>query len=284
MTTTLEAAQQYTAQGWPVFPLRPRSKQPATQHGVKDAGVHAHWLEDWWGARPDLNIAIACGAPGPDVLDIDDPDAVPNLVDAARAAGAMGVRTRRGMQFYFAGTDLPGQGFTWGEMRRAGQYVVAPPSIHPTGERYEWVTPVGQLPLPALPADLLPEPSRPGTGPASRESCAAVPPGEMRDYLKDRAVRFLRAGIWDVDELAAYISAAFEFARVPGAVYGGSADDDRRLAEWAASSQIATIERWEQELVVIPKKTNDYKESVGSSHGLSIVTTTSLPAHLGGQG
>src|SRR5258705_13157334 len=57
--------------GWPVFPCQPGQKVPATRHGYKDATTDPEQITGWFSRHPGLNVAIAPGAPGPDVLDID---------------------------------------------------------------------------------------------------------------------------------------------------------------------------------------------------------------------
>ena len=68
---TLARALAYARHGWPVFPCKPGSKEPATAHGHLDATTDPARIADWWRAVPVRNVAIATGAPGPDVLDID---------------------------------------------------------------------------------------------------------------------------------------------------------------------------------------------------------------------
>ena len=58
--------------GWPVFPCHPGEKTPATTHGYRDATTDPAQITTWYTRRPDANLAIATGAPGPDVLDVDD--------------------------------------------------------------------------------------------------------------------------------------------------------------------------------------------------------------------
>ncbi len=66
-----EAAQAYARVGWPVFPCHPGSKEPATLHGFLDASTDERQIRQWWRRDPERNVAIATGAPGPDVVDVD---------------------------------------------------------------------------------------------------------------------------------------------------------------------------------------------------------------------
>lgn len=138
----------YAEAGWAVFPCIPGEKLPATKHGFKDATTDPDQISHWWSKTPDCNVAIATGAPGPDVLDVDvhpsgNGFAAFNrlkhegLLDGARAY----IRTPSGgLHAYFAGSEqgngrLPEQHL---DFRSRGGYVVAPPSR--VGERpYELV-------------------------------------------------------------------------------------------------------------------------------------------------
>ena len=60
--------------GWYVFPCWPASKNPMTAHGYLDASNNENQIRAWWAPRPDgqqPNVAIATGASGLCVLDID---------------------------------------------------------------------------------------------------------------------------------------------------------------------------------------------------------------------
>ena len=116
----LAAALAYAAAGWPVFPCRPDAKIPATRHGCKDATTSPPTIRAWW-QRAAYNVAIATGAPGPDVLDVDVHatgsgwTGYERLKSAGMITGALRmVRTRSGgLHVYFAGTtqrngSLPG--------------------------------------------------------------------------------------------------------------------------------------------------------------------------------
>ena len=72
MSPQEKAAHQFADAGWPVFPCQPESKLPATVHGFKDATTKHSRIDRWWnGWGTPRNVAIATGAPGPDVLDVD---------------------------------------------------------------------------------------------------------------------------------------------------------------------------------------------------------------------
>lgn len=171
--------------GYPVFPLVAHAKRPITARGFKDASRDRQQIISWWTARPDANIGVAAGSANIVVLDIDtkagaDPREILAGVDRDDApvigTGLAPERSerhprsltgRRGVQVYFRGAmaSTPRLRIPGVEIKGAGGYVVAPPSIHPCGVEY-----VGQLPpvqeLPPVPAWLaelvpVPEPVAP---------------------------------------------------------------------------------------------------------------------------
>jgi hypothetical protein len=135
----LEAALDYAARGWPVLPIRARSKAPATEHGVLDASTDPDVIRGWWTRWPEANVGIATGWPGPTVVDIDDMEAAGDVVARLRATGAPEVATPRGRHFYFAGTRGGTVNLGYGEIRGRGSYVLAPPSIHPSDRECAWL-------------------------------------------------------------------------------------------------------------------------------------------------
>jgi hypothetical protein len=235
--TALADAREYVGRGWPVLPLRPKTKVPAIANGVRGATTDLERVEAWFGRHADWGVAIACGAPGPTVLDIDDLGAAPREVLELVAPT---VATARGRHVYFAGLDSATVALPYGELRGTGSYVAAPESVHPSGKIYVWTTKVNGA-LPPAPAFLLE--GRPGAGAGTAPPAERVPPGAMYEYLKDRAVRLVRAGMRDPEAIRRALFAEFEAVRDPEATYNGGPRDTGRLAEWAARSEIAERER-----------------------------------------
>ncbi len=139
---TLRQALAYAARGCPVLPCQPGQKTPATTHGYRDATTDEQQITAWFTRHPgapDRNLAIATGAPGPDVLDIDQHGPAGTGYPALRRLSAAGlldgatayVRTPSGgLHAYFIGTaqrcgHLPVHHL---DFRSAGGYVLAPPS------------------------------------------------------------------------------------------------------------------------------------------------------------
>jgi hypothetical protein len=135
----------YAQRGWPVFPCWPVQKNPMTEHGFKDATTAPDQIRAWWADCPGANVAIATGAPGPDVLDVDvRPEgngfaAYNRLKRAGLLYGASAlVRTRAGgLHAYYAGSAQ-----TCGKLPRhfldfkaTGGYVIAPPSFVEADDR-----------------------------------------------------------------------------------------------------------------------------------------------------
>jgi Bifunctional DNA primase/polymerase, N-terminal len=134
-----EAAHNYADHGWPVFPCQEGGKEPATEHGFLDATTDHGQIDQWWSRAPERNVAVATGAPGPDVVDVDNHGERGNGFAAWNKAQHEGlvreplavVQTPSGgLHAYFKGTGqrsakIPSQHL---DFRAQGGYVVAPPS------------------------------------------------------------------------------------------------------------------------------------------------------------
>lgn len=148
--TTLDHALAYAARGWPILPLQPRGKAPLgalVPHGVKDATTDAATVRAWWAARPDANIGIATGGRF-FVLDVDPRHGgEESLADLVAQHGDLPATVEcltggGGRHLYFAwpagAQRLAGKLGPGLDLKGAGGYVVAPPSVHPNGRSYTW--------------------------------------------------------------------------------------------------------------------------------------------------
>lgn len=72
--TVLAYALAYAAHGWPVLPLKPGSKAPATEHGFKDATTDEALIRARYEAMPGAGVGIHPGPGGLLVLDVDVKD------------------------------------------------------------------------------------------------------------------------------------------------------------------------------------------------------------------
>jgi hypothetical protein len=135
----LSAALAYAARGWPVFPCVARGKAPLTSHGFKDSTTDLATIRSWWRRWPDANVAVATGAPGPDVLDVDTKHGAPGmeLLERVKLTGLLRgafslVRTPSGgMHLYYAGSERTGGAVGERralELKATGGYVLLPPS------------------------------------------------------------------------------------------------------------------------------------------------------------
>jgi hypothetical protein len=170
----LDAALWYaTKLHWPVFPLKPRGKQPLTRHGFKEATSNPDTVRDWWAQWPDANIGIPTGPTdsggcGYDVIDIDGIDGIrawgvikhaacppdcsaeqfcpapgPFDVQARAFTPGNGVDRAPGRHMFIPATGKGNAAGVAGQpidYRGAGGYVVAPPSVGLSGSRYSWIT------------------------------------------------------------------------------------------------------------------------------------------------
>ena len=148
-----DAAIEYAKKGFAVFPLKYRDKVPLTRNGCKDATTDAAQIKAWWQKYPNANIGLATGSVSQNVfvidLDIDEDrgiDGYHSLEDWQREHGDFpetwtAITGRGGYHMYFRGDGKIKNrvGIIDGvDIRGNGGYVVAPPSIHKNGNRYEW--------------------------------------------------------------------------------------------------------------------------------------------------
>jgi len=174
--TLLTAALEYAARGWPVFPLhtpiapgvsracscgekdcKDVGKHPRITGWQKSASTDADQIRRWWRKWPDANIGIVTGDQV--VLDVDPRHGGPaSLAALERQHGTLPDTFRvhtggGGDHFTFqsngvvirnsAGVLGPGL-----DIRGAGGYTTAAPSLHFSGNRYEVVDSSAPAPIP----------------------------------------------------------------------------------------------------------------------------------------
>lgn len=199
--TNLDFALNYASEwGWAVMPLHSiengkctcgkvdcssPGKHPRTVNGSKDASKDFDQIEAWFKQWPEANIGIATGpSSGIVVLDVD-------LAKGAHTQSLIfgdvdltifttpKVKTGAGLHFYYrypAGIDIKNSASKLGpfiDVRGDGGYVVAPPSAHSSGKKYEFLNAISELA--EFPQDWIdklqlppaPAPSVNGTAPGS---------------------------------------------------------------------------------------------------------------------
>jgi hypothetical protein len=235
--TLLEAALEYAGRGWPVLPLKPRDKVPdgaLVPHGLKESSTDQATLEGWWEASPAANIGLRTGVAF-DALDVDT-DGWKSLACLVDENGCLPsgpvVMTANGAHYWFKVTGQGNRarfrpGLDW---RGQAGYVLAPPSVHPSGSLYEWAIPPDEAELVAAPAWLVEQltrrpapPTQPSRqvdtsaygrraieGEAGKVTLASV--GERNAKLNEAAFalgQLVGSGVLDVDDvIAALLTAA----------------------------------------------------------------------------
>ena len=179
---TIEDVEVYARQGWKVVQLfgvtdgrcdcgrpdcypptadKPASgspgKHPTSLHGLLDATTDMDVLRRQWIRHPNANLGICTGLPtGLIVLDEDGAVGRENLAELQRQCGSlpatMQSRTGRpdgGVHRWYAITpdhawvrNSSGRLAEKLDIRAAGGYVVVPPSLHISGNKYQWELPI----------------------------------------------------------------------------------------------------------------------------------------------
>ena len=161
---TLKAALWYSRKGWPLLPIwgcqndqcecgnnkcSTPAKHPRIAGGIKNASTDQALIQTWWKKWPNSNIGVCTGKySGFFALDVDPISGgdeslyeliakygkLPDTVETLTGNGG------RHIFFEYPGYSIKGTvGFRPGlDIRGDGNYIVAPPSLHISGHRYEF--------------------------------------------------------------------------------------------------------------------------------------------------
>lgn len=142
--TTLEAAIEYSKHGLSVIPVGRDKKPFFTWKRWQIERADEAQIRSWWTQYPSANVAIVTGEiSGLVVLDCDSQEGVENIEKLGGVPNTPCVKTGKGKHFYFQRPDVEAlknfaRKVAGLDFRGDGGYVLAPPSIHPTGAMYEW--------------------------------------------------------------------------------------------------------------------------------------------------
>lgn len=172
------AAASHHARGWSVLPLRPHEKRPLVRwEGFQSVHASAIEIADWFRRWPDANLGVVTGEiSNLVVLDVDPKHGGDDsLIALERRFGTLpptveAVTGGGGRHLYFThpgGLVRNRAGLAQGiDLRGDGGYIVAPPSIHPSGRPYAWAAghSPDQIALAPLPRWLYALPDGPRAG------------------------------------------------------------------------------------------------------------------------
>ena len=159
----LRDALNYLQRGFSVVPLRLKNKRPLVPwEEYQRRPPTEEEVSRWWAKWPEANIGIVTGeVSGLVVVDVDGEKGLETAKRLGLPEGPT-VKTGNGYHRYFR---HPGDGEIRNfqtkpglegiDLRGDGGYVVAPPSIHPSGETYQWIILLDSMPLPTIPESIL---------------------------------------------------------------------------------------------------------------------------------
>ena len=214
----------YAARGWPVFPLHTPDahghcscrdadcddvgKHPRTRHGFKDASTDPMVITGWWRTFPNANIGIRTGAEsGLVVLDVDAAKGGKESLARLEATHGSFLSTLTvetgggGLHLYLAhpgGRVRNSEGKLGAglDVRGDGGFVVAPPSVHRSGQRYRWTPGSSEMAQPAaLPPWILAGTARPVRSNVQPSDEARIPEGQRNRTLTSIAGKLRRDGL-----------------------------------------------------------------------------------------
>ena len=148
--TMMDFALEYVTEGFKVIPLQSRGKIPLTKNGLKEATETRQGVKEYWNKWPGANIGLS--TQGMVVIDLDVKNG--GLQSKTQLIAKYGElpktrvhKTGGGGEHWLyrapEGSDIrcgAGKyGYPGMDIRANGGYIVAPPSSHESGNRYELI-------------------------------------------------------------------------------------------------------------------------------------------------
>lgn len=200
-----------------MFPIKPGQKSPPlVSDWPKAATADPAALSDWWGRWPEANLGVVMGSGLVDIETDVKPEANGEQSLADWAAGARvaipptwSFRSGGGgiHRLFRCAGDIPNKVNVLPavDIRGGSGYAVFPPSIHPSGPRYEWLPGCSPADLPGGPATVPPEMFflLAEDNKAPLEVPAEIIEGNRNDTLFRLASRLRQAGLDEVEILGA---------------------------------------------------------------------------------
>ena len=172
-----------------VIPLRPHDKKPMlpTWAEYQRRLPSEEEVEQWWTQWPEANIGVVTGAvSGIVVVDVDGVEGL-KWMKANLPVTSVYVQTGKGWHGYFRhpGGSIGNRARLAPEvdLRADGGYVVAPPSVHPSGSVYEWQFTPGMDGWDGI-ADFAPQEQQPRTPSGGIDLSGAKPMLDMSPVEK----------------------------------------------------------------------------------------------------
>ena len=266
MSEFLDAALEYAARQWAVFPIVPGRKKPSL---IKDyytlSSTDPEQIMAWWSSYPEANIGLDCGKSGLVAVDVDSEaghgkdglGAVQMLQVVTGGADAwdtlLSETTTGGLHYVFKAPET-GQVTTYAatfgipgiDTRSKGGYIVLPPSK--IGEkRYRWRNTRALRPFPRNLVTRGPAAPRDDAGRTEVESILqdqeVIPEGK-RDAVLIKVAGKLSSFGFSKDEIAAALRAVYENRCEPG-MDPMTESDFQRLAKSASGYDRASNEMQE---------------------------------------
>ena len=218
----------YCSRGWPIIPLHSVNngvcscgnqhcphpgKHPKIKDWVNAATTNEEQIRSWWKKWSDANIGLLTGERSKVVvLDVDGPQGQA-AIDKLNLPETVKVKSGKvdGRHYYFKAPDIPmktrNRALPETDFKGDGGYIVAPPSLHVSGNRYtsENMTSLEPAPLPASVIEMLHLPGGTAPNDVSGAVGQTIPTSQRNVTLTSWAGKLRRIGLTENEILAALL-------------------------------------------------------------------------------